>query len=523
MNGSRGGGDSGGIGPGSAGASPWATKIPLDKLPGIIENRAGGTTDIVRNDPAFQPPTDPLRAPGLRVQAGDDVYRDLPIIAIQNRWEVSQVVDALSAHMMGMFELSGQLVDAIIGDDRVQATLGSRISGLFGREEIFRPANDSKAAREVLDAWVDHWPQFSAVPAMTEMSAYEILMGWSPAQLVWDTSGAIWRPFQRPWHTRYTYYNWPLRKYIALSQDGPIAIQPGNGKWLLHSRHTDYRAWIWGAIRPVAEPWLFRHFSSKDWANYCEVHGVPIKKAIVPAASDEVQRDRYQQQLSNIGARGTIMVSRGVNGTGQDYDLEYAEPKDTAWECFPGLIDRADMQIVLALLFQNLTTEVKGGSFAATSAHMDIRQQGIQADNSAWKLTIHNQAARPFAQFNFGDPDLAPWTSWDVTAREDFASNAEAFSKVGAVIKEFAAGGVAFDDPEEFRVWIGKKMGLTDMPKFHFVTPPATLTAQAADKTADAAHKTGDAAITSADAAKTKAEQPPPEPAPKAAPGKEDA
>jgi len=455
---------------GAPGDSPWATRIPADQLPKVVQDQMGGPIRLVRNDPAAQPPSDPLKAPSVKADAGADVYRDLPIVTIQNNWTVADVKSAIASHMMGMFELSGQLVDSIIGDDRVQATLGSRISGLFSREVIFEPANDSMAAREVCDAWTAHWPQFASTAAMTEMSAYEILMGWSPAQLVWDTS-SMWLPYMKPWHPRYTYYHWPLRKYVALSQDGQLAITPGNGKWLLHSRHTDYRAWIWGAIRPVAEPWLFRHFAMADWANYSEIHGVPIKKAIVPASSDEVQRDRYQQQLATIGGRGTIMVSRGVQGTGQDWDLEFAEPTDASWESFPGLIDRADMNIVLALLFQNLTTEVKGGSFAATSAHMDIRQQGIQADNEAWKLDIRNQAARPFALFNFGDAELAPWTRWDTTAREDFASNSAAFTAFGTAMQALAHAGFKFDDQDAVRQFASTRFGLKGLPSFSIGDP----------------------------------------------------
>ena len=116
------------------------------------------------------------------------------------------------------------------------------------------------------------------------------------------------------------------------------------------------------------------------------------------------------------------------------------------------------MQIVLALLFQNLTTEVKGGSFAATSAHMDIRQQGIQADNSAWRLTIHNQVARPFAQFNFGDASLAPWSEWDAAPREDHTANAESFAKLSTSMQALAAAGVcakmALGAGQDIRSWL---------------------------------------------------------------------
>ena len=42
--------------------------------------------------------------------------------------------------------------DSILGDPRVQATLNSRMSGLFGRPVRHRAANTSRAAKEVLDA-----------------------------------------------------------------------------------------------------------------------------------------------------------------------------------------------------------------------------------------------------------------------------------------------------------------------------------------------------------------------------------
>jgi hypothetical protein len=132
------------------------------------------------------------------------------------------------------------------------------------------------------------------------------------------------------------------------------------------------------------------------------------------------------------------------------------------------------MSIVLAILFQNLTTEVTGGSQAAMSGHMDIRQGGLSFDNQSWRTTIHNQIAKPYAYLNFGDPDLAPWTDWDVRAKDDYAHNAAQFSAVGTAIEVLRRGGVQFDDEEELRKWCGETFGLRDMPKIKFVEPVAS-------------------------------------------------
>lgn len=423
-------------------------------------------------DPAFQPPKDETDGE-TRAKAGT-VYRDLPLVTVQNTWTVEQSRGALYAHMAGMFDASAQLFDSILGDDRVIATMGSRIAGLFGREVMFKPADDSAAAKECCDAWVKGWPRLAGNSGLTEVHTYGIGMGFSPAQLVWDTTKPVWGPMLRPWHPRFTYYHWPTRRFRALSQDGEIAIVPGNGKWLLHAPFGEYRGWIRGVIRALAEPWMLRHFAFRDMARFSEIHGMPTRVGKVPAVSDPLERSAFEEALSNLGSDTSMILPQGVDGIdGSGYDYGLIEAKDTAWEVFPGLVDRCDMAIVLAILFQNLTTEVTGGSFAATSAHMDIRESGIQADNAAWKNTIYNQIARPFAWLNFGDADLAPWTEWDVRPRADLEGNAKQFAAFATALQAMKAGGFEFSDPAALRAFAAKSFGLVDIPEMKASAPVA--------------------------------------------------
>lgn len=454
--------------PGSTADFPGAVAIPLDQL---AQDRIGGPVVPAMGDPAALPPFDPL-SPANTNASAKLIYRDIPLVTVQNTWTVDGARGALYGHMQGQFDASGQLCDSILGDDRVMATLGSRRAGLFGREVRFRPGNDSGEAKACLDAWVAAWPRLSGDGAMAEMSDYEIMMGWNAAQIVWDTTTPVWQPMLRPWHPRFSYYDWNVRRYVALSQDGSIAIEPGNAKWVLHSRFTPYRAWVRGAIRAVTEPWMLRHFAFRDMARFSEVHGMPTRIAWTPAAADPAERAQYQQQVSQLGSNTTLLLGRGVDQQ-NSYGYELVEAGDMAWESFPGLIDRCDMAIVLALLFQNLTTEVKGGAFAATSAHMDIRQSGIQFDGQAWKATLYNQVARPFAFLNFGDADLAPWTEWDIASRDDYSANAERFAKFGTAFHILRMGGMAFNDVEELRKFAAKSFGLDNLPGFN-IEPPIT-------------------------------------------------
>ena len=443
--------------------------LTYDQAQKLIEQQTGVNPHPVRNDPAFAPPGDPLTS-AARATA-KVVQRDIPLVVVQNKWAVDQVAGALSAHMMGIFERSAQLCDSILGDDRVMATLGSRRAGLFGRDIRFRPANDSSAAKEALDAWIDHWPQFSGDSSLGIMSDYEVIMGFCDAQLVWDTT-TTWKPYMRLWHPRYEYWNWSVRKLIALSQDGQVPIIPGNGKWVHHSRFGVERCWIRGAIRAVSEPYLGRHWARRDLFRWSEKHGLPTMLAETPISADPGERAQFVQQVANLGSESTVLLGKGIDKD-HSYDLRILEAETLGWEGFIGAIDHCDMAIVLALLFQNLTTEVKGGSFAATSAHMDIRDSGIQDDNSAWKSTLHDQVARPFAFFNFGDPDLAPWTEWDVASRSQYKENALQFKEFGNALMAMARAGIQFDDVDAVRSFAAKRFGLDGLPGFTIKPPPS--------------------------------------------------
>jgi len=443
--------------------------LTYEEAQALADQQVSGFAAPVARDPAFGPPGDPLTLPNTKPHA-EVVLRTIPLVTIQNAWAVDEARAALAQHMMGRFERSAQLCDSILGDDRVMATLGSRRAGLFGRDIRFRPANDSSAARETCDAWIAHWPQFAGDSSLGLMSDYEVVMGWADAQLVWDTAQPVWKPYMRHWHPRYEYFNWGVRRMVALSQDGSLNVTPGDGKWVHHSRFGLERCWIRGAIRAVSEPFLGRHWARRDWLRWSELHGLPTVLAETPMAAHPGERSTFVNQVANRASESVVLIGKGVDEH-NSYGLKLMEAETLGWEGFAGLIDHCDMAIVLALLFQNLTTEVKGGSFAATTAHMDIRDSGIQDDNAAWRSTLHDQVARPFALFNFGDAALAPWTEWDVASRAQYAANAAQFKEFGNAFMGLARAGIQFVDVEQVRRWAAVRFGLDGLPDFKIGKP----------------------------------------------------
>ena len=483
--------------PGNPGGPARHPGVPFDAL---AKQYLKGLEVPDVHDPAFDGRVDATDA-DTRARA-KLIYRDLPLVTIQNTWSIAEARGAIYAHMIGQFYSSGLLCDSILGDDRVTATLNSRAAGIFGRDVLFQPADDSAAARECHDAWVKWWPRLSGDSAIRELHDYGTMMGFSHAQICWDQSqpNLEFAPMLRPWHPVFTWYDWMLRKYQAIGQDAMIPIVPGNGKWVEYTPFGSYRGWIRGALRPVVEPWMLRHFGFRDMARFGEVHGNPTRKGYVPMVGDPIERQNFEKALAGLGADTALIVPRGVDiSDGMGYDYELVEAQSSAWEVHPAQIDRCDMAIVLALLMVNLTTQVEGGSYGAAKAQMDVRSEGAQLDNQSWKRTVYNQIARPFAYLNFGDANLAPWTWWDVRGKEEYVHNAKQFVQFGTAIEVMARGGIRFSDVEQLRTFAQRSFGLSELPDFTIQDPPTTTTA--------------DAAMVTAQASKTSAEKPDPEPA----------
>lgn len=414
------------------------------------------------DDPAWQLPRDPLK--NIAAQAGV-IHREIPLTTIGTGWDVPTVRQALDQVVIGLFDQPAQLVDSLAADSRVQAGTWSRVGGLLGRPvefQIPRKFADSDVAKECCQAFEDAWPAMATEAFLSELQRSAIFMGFGPAQLLWDTTSSDYAiPHPRFWNPRYTYFHWQYRCYVALTIDGQTPILPGNGHWLLHAPHGDYRGWMHGAMRAIAPWWLMRHYALRDWGRYSERHGLPIIKAKSPSRGDPDQINQWRNDLATLGQETVIQLPQQVDGAAS-FDVELLEAKDTAHEGFRMLIAACDQEITLSLQAQTLTTSMPaegGGSYAAARVHADVRQALLEADARALTRTIYTQLARPFAAMNFGDPDIAPTVLWNVEPYEDAKTKADTLLVFTQALVNMRNAGVAPSDVAEI-ARLGKGLGL---------------------------------------------------------------
>ncbi len=419
-------------------STPLTQLYPASNVPSLVDAYGRPVPDAdVR---AFGPPSDPIK---VSATAGV-IRRDLPIDLV-TRWDLATIQGALDNHMMGHFSQSAYLCDAMTGDDRIAATLGQRMGALFSRPMKTTPcmngvATDDAEAVAVAEAWDAVWDRFAPLPVLEEIHTWGITEAVIPIEIQWDRSVTPWQPYMKPWHPTHLMWRWDLRKYTIVTMDGIEVIEPGDGRWMLYTPHGPWRGWRRGAVRPLATPWFVRQRSWIDHARYNERHGMPILKAKAPARSDPKMRDNWVQGLASLGQESVVLCPQNVDGTG--FDVEILEARDRAYESFGAIASRADMSIVLTILWQNLTSEVSGGSYAAAAVHEGVAQTASRYDNGTLSPMIYEQAARVFAAWNFGRPELAPKREWVIEKPADHLASAQTFQAFSTALAQMATAGV---------------------------------------------------------------------------------
>lgn len=371
------------------------------------------------------------RAPGRKS------YGDIPVGTLTD-WDVGTVKNALDAHERGSFYQTAMLSDYMLRDDRIASTMRTRVQGVTGCKRRIQPA-DGDGGKKAAKAFEADHRRCLPIGAEFAMRSWAVKMGFALGEIVWDTSDANkWVPRDiRVWHPFAIYYDIIRRCYVVSTMEGPVEVRPGDGRWFLYAPTGGYRGWMDGVVRCCAIPFLLRQYGLRDWGRYSEVHGLPTRVGHVPANADPKDKDRFLYQLANLANETTLLLPEAV-GDQASFRYELVEASAGNWQAFSNLIIRAEVGITLAILSQNLTSEVQGGAFAAAFIHNEVRQDVKDDDNESFAVQYQEQVGRPWAQYNFGNPDVAPMVDRVVAQPEDKAMAATTLAAKTTALATFA-------------------------------------------------------------------------------------
>ncbi|SDA39231.1 DUF935 domain-containing protein [Mesorhizobium qingshengii] len=227
--------------------------------------------------------------------------------------------------------------------------------------------------------------------------------GFSCTEILWDTSEGQWRPKRLAWRDP----RWFV--FDQVSGETPLLRNGGSNDplkpfgWIFHSFKAKSGLPIRGGLaRAVAWTFLFKSFTVKDWAIFCEAYGQPLRLGKYDAGASEADKEKLLEAVTNIGTdySAIVPVSMAIEFIKADlagsHDL-YEKRAD--W------LDRQTSKVVLG---QTSTTDAQKGSYAVGKVHDGVRDDIEKADAKSLRGTLNRDLVRPLVDLNYGPQEKYP-------------------------------------------------------------------------------------------------------------------
>ncbi len=173
-------------------------------------------------------------------------------------------------------------------------------------------------------------------------------------------------------------------------------------------------------------PITFKRGGLKFWIVFTEKYGMPFLVGKKPRGTDKKETDALADTLEK-------MIQDAVAVIPDDSSVEIMEPsgKGASAQIYAQLLEFCKTEVAIAILGQNLTTEVKGGSFAAAQSHMAVRGDIVDGDKKIVEEAF-NELIDWIFDYNFGSgqrPVFSMWEEEDVD--KDLAERDKTLSETG--------------------------------------------------------------------------------------------
>lgn len=355
-------------------------------------------------------------------------------------WTPQRVEQARDAADSGLMTDIADLVETMRRDPRISGVLSTRTHGMLGLPLTFMGGADD--AREALGRMDESetpnaaWWQMHDESELAKLLTWGLMLGVGVAQRI-ELPRLMGQPHRyriETWSPRwlsYFHYGYEQQRdpeWRIMTQEGQEPIVPGDGQWIMFMPYGRRRPWTEALWTQLAFPWLLKHFSLEDRANFGEVLGSPVWVGKTAHGGTEKQRNAFLSQLLSLGKSGKIVLPQGW-----DLQLVEAAAAGKTGDVFDNQIKQSNEEITIALAGQLVTTEGTSG-FSQGNVHESIKQDLLRFDAVRLAGCLREQSLEPWALWNFGSRAAAPFPKWNTEKPEDVKETADGMKSLGDAI-----------------------------------------------------------------------------------------
>jgi phage gp29-like protein len=384
-------------------------------------------------------------------------------IANVNEQTVRKYIDQQST---GDFEGVARLAKKMSTDGAYIAALHKRINTLIQTDFLLLPSDqESLASKYIADSmlkvWWDYVPEYLIFNLLENYLSTGVGLGY----ITWNCKVGVCCPNLEVLDVEYLRYDQSKCKWEYRTSGETLEVVPGNGNWLL------FTSWLPGKVSGFAAQlglsYLNKAFAIKDWGDYKAASCDSI--AVVKQVEDALKDD--QSDIDSLVSEIQANKLDRVLYVPKDKDISFQESVTNSASStnFSALIDETNKTYQICILGQNLTSNVDGGSYAATEIHAGIEKNLIKSDSQTLSTVLRNQLLMYWIDDNFGVPELTPYPSWDLETKEDLTEIIDGYIKADELLK---SNGFKIDNlPELLETFGFKVVKAEETPQSNEIKP----------------------------------------------------
>jgi hypothetical protein len=397
------------------------------------------------------------------------IYAEPPIPTTTEFNSVDQVRAVINQHDTGRFRMSALLMERMLWNPRLRATVNTRLAGLLAAEVKFDPARENRDARRAAREFAEDWPAMVTAPVRKQYRKIALMLGVAFGQRALQLSPSSGRQIfrLRPYWPGFASWYWAEGGYRIQTFDAGVVdaaspgirdvgapsptmtglINPSEQPWVIDEPNGE-NSWREGLLHAAWRPWLGHEWAQRDQARNSEKNGIGVVKAKYPRGQGEEHEAAvraFTDGLRGVGSEGVYPLEQRGEGEAS-FDVEPFEFNGTGNQAIGDTLNANAVALAILLLGHNLTTEIKGGGSYAAAGIGEYIRDDIKHDDAACEWAVFGpQLARPYCLLNYGDPELAPRARYITDSTAVNRAIAQMYASIAQAIQFFRMNVPAFD------------------------------------------------------------------------------
>lgn len=298
------------------------------------------------------------------------------------------------------FELAEDIEERDLHYAAVMATRKRSVAQLPITVKAASDSAEHKKHAEFVQSWVDE--------EVLRANLFDLLdaigKGLSVMEIDWQVKNGLVMPRDLIWRTqRWFTFDRADGETVLLREGVTGAPLPGH-KFIVHRHKSKSGLTIRSGIARVALwAWMFKSFTTKDWAIFCQNYGQPIRIGKYGRGATEEEKDVLWRAVSGIAGDCAAIMPREML-----IELHEVGSKSSSTDMYERRADWLDRQVSKLVLGQTTTTDAVSGGHAVSQEHRLVQEDIERDDAGMITATLNRQLVPNMIAFNFGPQDRYP-------------------------------------------------------------------------------------------------------------------